>query len=316
MDELLKQFIAVAKGRIGPEALNITGELTPEQANQIISLVVASTFLSKVNTVRMMRLTRHVNAMDVASRQLKRIAQGSEPAEGDLTKLLGAGAELMALPVQLFADVTLDFIRENASNPQLLTVIQNALATSMGGDILDLAFNGEKDDNSDGFLTLNKGWVQLAKEGREAGENDDDPKRVRGTDIDPATDGWKETLAAVMNAGDERFRRNSVFTMNLADADDYARELGAHVTGTPLTAESPLRRFEGYAIEAEPEMPRGHVFFTPLKNLAFGLHSNIRRDRAYHARKRALEYTFDTACDFEIVVGRAMSVGLPAAAGG
>jgi hypothetical protein len=294
MDELLKQFIAVAKGRIGPEALNITGELTPEQANQIISLVVASTFLSKVNTVRMMRLTRHVNAMDVASRQLKRIAQGSEPAEGDLTKLLGAGAELMALPVQLFADVTLDFIR----------------------DILDLAFNGEKDDNSDGFLTLNKGWVQLAKEGREAGENDDDPKRVRGTDIDPATDGWKETLAAVMNAGDERFRRNSVFTMNLADADDYARELGAHVTGTPLTAESPLRRFEGYAIEAEPEMPRGHVFFTPLKNLAFGLHSNIRRDRAYHARKRALEYTFDTACDFEIVVGRAMSVGLPAAAGG
>ena len=46
--------------------------------------------------------------------------------------------------------------------------------------------------------------------------------------IDPATDTWKASLAAVMDAGREDYRDSSVFLMNTADADDYARVVVDH----------------------------------------------------------------------------------------
>lgn len=108
----------------------------------------------------------------------------------------------------------------------------------------------------------------------------------------------------------ERWRENSAFVMNLADADDYAAELGAHVTGTPLTA---LRRYNGLPIEANPRMPRGKVLFTPLMNLAHGVHTSVEQDKEYHKRKRVLEYTFDMAVDYEIAVKQACVLGKPGA---
>ncbi|MFV0410237.1 MAG: hypothetical protein ACK5LJ_11250, partial [Paracoccus sp. (in: a-proteobacteria)] len=65
---------------------------------------------------------------------------------------------------------------------------------------------------------------------------------------------------------------------------------------------SPARRFRGKTIETHPMVPAGSVAFTPMANLIYGLNTDIRRDRAYHSRKRALEYTFDMAFDFEVAV--------------
>ena len=89
----------------------------------------------------------------------------------------------------------------------------------------------------------------------------------------------------------------------------YARELNAPITGTAMNADSPLRRFEGKAIEAHPDMPRGSVAFTPLKNLVYGISTDMRRDRSYHSRKRVLEYTFDIANDYEVAVKQAAVLG-------
>ena len=115
-----------------------------------------------------------------------------------------------------------------------------------------------------------------------------------------------------MNSADVQYRGDSVFVMNTADADDYARELNAHVTGTPLTADSPLRRFEGRPIEAHEKMPRGHVLFTPLDNMVFGMHEQIERTRWFNARKRVLEYTFDQATDYQLANKAACALAEPA----
>ncbi len=64
----------------------------------------------------------------------------------------------------------------------------------------------------------------------------------------------------------------------------------------------PARRFRGHSIETHPLLPSGQVLFTPMKNLIYGLHTEIKRDRAWHSRRRALEYTFDMAFDFEVAV--------------
>ena len=100
--------------------------------------------------------------------------------------------------------------------------------------------------------------------------------------------------------------------MNTADADNYAYEINGHVTGRPLQADDPLRRFDGIQIEAHDKMPRGHVLFTPLYNLAFGVHQRIERTREFVARKRALEFTFDQAFDYQIAVKQACVLGKPA----
>ena len=110
------------------------------------------------------------------------------------------------------------------------------------------------------------------------------------------------SLKAITEAADDRVRETSVFVMNTADADDYAEQINAPVTGVETVSGAPARRYKGKVIEAHPRMPRGSVLFTPLANMVYGLHNEIRRDRAYHSRRRGLEYTFDMAFDYEIAV--------------
>lgn len=303
-DVQMEDFIALAKSLIQPEDLRQGGELKPQAASRLISMLFEDPFLKQVTTERMSRLTKEIDVIDILRRQLVRVPQGQEPEDGDLTGAAEFGCKLTALDVQLFATLTLDYLRDNKDNPNLTREVEKGFNTRLTNDLVDLAFNGTKDDYSGAdraakFLSLNKGWLQIMRDA--AGT----PKIA----IDPATDGWKASMKAVMEAGDIRFRKNSVFLMNTADADDYAEELNAPITGMALDADSPLRRYKGKPIIDHPEMPQGSVVFTPLKNLVYGIHTDVRRTRAYHNRRRALEYTFDMAVDFEVAVKQAAVLG-------
>ena len=304
--EVIDDLVALAKSLIGPNDLANGGQLSPQRAAKLITMIFADAFLGKITTVRMDRLERNIDAIDVASRQLVRVPQGAEPSADQTPNAGEHGSVLRALAVQLFPTLTLDFLRANKDNPQLLKEVETAFGTLLTNDLVDLGFNGIGDggagaNQEEKFLNLNKGWLQIAREA------DDAPK----IEIDPEVDNWQASLGAIMDQGDERWRQTSAFVMNLADADAYARELGGHVTGTPLTADSPLRRYQGRPIEAHPRMPRGRVMFTPLKNLVFGVHTDIHQEREYHKRKRVLEYTFDKAVDYEIAVKQALVLAEP-----
>ncbi len=293
----MHDFVALAKGLIGPSDLANGGELRSQEAAKLISMLFADTFLSKITTVRMDKLMRDVDVMDILRRQLVRVAQGAEPITDDLTSAAEFGAKLYALDAQLFASLTLNFLRANADNPNVQSEVEKSFSTRLTNDIVDLGFNGVADDGVGAtreakFLRLNKGWLQIARDAANA------PK----VNIDPATNGWVGSLKAVMDAADDRVRETSTFVMNVADADEYGEEINAQVTGSETQSGAPARRYKGKPIEAHPLVPRGSVMFTPLANLVYGLHTDIRRDRAYHSRKRALEYTFDMSFDYEIAV--------------
>ncbi|MEG9884171.1 MAG: hypothetical protein V6Z86_06060 [Hyphomicrobiales bacterium] len=305
--EKINDLVAVAKGIIGPNDLANGGELRPQAASRLISMVFKDAFLAKVTTEKMLRLTKDVDVIDIMRRQLVRVPQGADPDTSDFADAAEFGCVLTALPVQMFPTLSLDFLRENKDNPNLVREVETGFNTRLSADLVDLAFNGAADDNEGStrearFLGLNKGWIQTLREADKA------PKVT----ISPAKDGWIASLRAVIDAGDDRWRAASVIMMNTADADAYARELNAPITGKAMHADSPLRRFEGHAIEAHPLMPRGVVIFTPLKNLVYGMHTDIRRDRSWHARKRVLEYTFDLAIDYEVAVKQAAVLGITA----
>lgn len=304
----MHDFAALAKGLIEPEDLRNGGGLRAQEADKLVSMLFKDDFLSKITTNRMARLTRDVDVMDIVRRQLVRVAQGNEPLDSDLTGAGEFGCKLTALDAQLFASLTLDYLRENKDNPNLQAEIESGFNTRLGNDIVDLGFNGVADDaagenRAAKFVRLNKGWLQVLRDAEGA------PKVV----IDPSTNGWVASLKQILEASDDRVRATSSYLMNEADADEYSEEINAHVTGSEVQSSAPARRYKGKTIEVHPLMPRGSVMFTPMNNLVFGLHTEIRRDRAYHNRRRALEYTFDMAFDYEVAVKKFAVLGEEAA---
>lgn len=300
----MPDLIAVAKGLIGANTLANGGELTTQAANKIISMIFDDPFMKLITTTPMRKLTKDIDVGDVMARQLVRVPQGQEPALEDLADASEAGGKLVALPVQLFPTITLEFLRENKDNPKLLQILETMFAKRITNDLVDLGFNGVADDAAGAnraakFIRLNKGWFQIMREAPAA------QKLV----IDPATDGWRATLKAIKERSDTRWREDSVFLMATGDADDYAEEVNQPITGRPMDYEAPTRAFRGNKIIAHPKIAPGTVAFTPLKNLQHGIHVDIRRDREYVARRRALEYTFDMDVDFEVAVKAACVFG-------
>lgn len=300
----MEEVVALAKSLIGPTDLANGGELTPQAASRLISLLFADPFMKRITTERMSKLTKSVDVLDILRRQLVRVPEGKEPEDDETANMDEFGCKLTALDAQLFATLKLSFLRDNKDNPELLKLVENGFNTQLNNDLVDLGFNGVADDGAGAdraakFIRLNKGWVQVMKDAANT------PKQA----VDPATTGWKAALKAITDAGDQRFRASSVYIMNLADADDYAEEISAKVTSSETDANAPVRRYGGREVVAHPDMPQGKVMFTPLKNLVFGVHTRIDRDRSYHNRKRALEYTFDMAFDYEVAAKQAAVLG-------
>lgn len=293
----MNELVALSKGLIGPGDLSNGGDLKPQEASRIISMIYADPFLSTITTERMSRLTKDVDVLDIMRRQLVRVAQGKEPVDDDLAEAVEHGCKLTATDAQLFATLKLDFLREHQNNPELINLVEAGFKTRLTNDLIDLAWNGIADDGTgatreEKFIRLNKGWCQVLREAPKA------PK----VDIDPATDGWVTSLTAIMEAAHPKGERDAVFYMNRRDRDAYSFEVNRPVTGQATNVNKPWNSFVGKDIVAHEDIPRGTVIYTPPKNLVMGMSTMMRNDKAYHSRRRALEYSFDMAFDFEVAV--------------
>ena len=224
--------VAVAKSLIEPEDLRNGGVLLPQQAAKLINMLFKDGFLAKINTIRMGRLTRNVDVMDILERQLVRVAQGSEPDNNDLTSAAEFGCKLTALDAQLFASLTLDFLRDNKDNPNLQKEVEAGFNTRLANDIVDLGFNGVADDGVGAdraakFIRLNKGWLQIMR----------DAANTPKVDIDPAVDGWVtdaewgDMFGATLSAAVQQFRTDgAAMQQSIESAGAGATNLGMAMT--------------------------------------------------------------------------------------
>lgn len=302
------KMVLFAKGIIGPEAIRAGNALTPQQAKKIISLIFDSDFLKKVTTQKMSRLKFEGTVLDVPTRSLRRRTKGVEPADGDKVDLAEFNYILHAEDVQLFADLSKDFLRDNADNPGLPGEIEAMLAKRLRGELVDLGFNGQGADyvgEDADFLKLHDGWIKIAMDAKAAGD-------AKGGAIDAANDGWFSTLGNLWAMVPDQVKSSAVIHMNSGDADKYAEERAVNDAAIRSDSER-ARKYLGYPIEAVPEMPAGNVLITPPRNLVFGINGDIERAREYKARKGVLEYTFDLAPDYEIAAKRFVVIGHPAA---
>ena len=297
--QTLHQLVQIAKGYIQPQDLRIGGDLRPEAATRIINMIVADHFLSQITIERMRKLKKEIFVRDIQPEQLKRIPQGQEPTENEMPSLEEYGWLLDALSVQLFPTIPLDTLRDNADNPNMVTNISSGFNTIFQNDLTNLGINGtaEATTPNPAFKELNKGWLQIATE------------ETHSKKVTLSGSTWIAKLAAVRKVSDYRYRPNSVFIMNPDDADEYDIEIGKHITGAAIITNQTGHQFLRQRIESCQFMPAGKLLYTPLKNLIMGISVLMRRDSAWHARKRVLEITYDMAIDYGIAIKHACVIG-------
>lgn len=286
-------------GEFSPELVNVGGTLRPQETEKFIDLVVKSSpILSRVTVDRSQKLTKDVNVWELLRGVLQRVPQGTEPTE--YTKFGNVGKKLEMKDAQLFAHIPFDFLRDNQHRPGLENMVSGRLATRYGEDVVLLAFTGTADDFAGrAFEKLNKGWPQLLKDA--SGSHKVDVSDHTGGA--PAAVNWEGLFSAMVEQLPDIYKGDkTVFLMSRADAELYQRQIGQMVGGLGHLLAKQNLTYLGYEIVPLNEMPRGHVIFTPLPNLVYGVNTSMERYREVSGEKRCINYTFDSSFDFQVAV--------------
>lgn len=292
MNDYLGLSQLLKNGSMAPNDVVLNGTLRPEYAHGFVDAIKDnSAFLKKITIEKMKKLTKKMDAWDVARGILVRVPSGQAPTEAQRRKLDLLGCELNNKPVQLFARVLQDTLEDNADNPNFENETFNAFSKAFGNDLTLLGFTGIKDDYSgDKFEHLNKGWFTLASESPEV-------NKVEYT----ATTKISDRLRAVVdNINDDVFN-DSVILINPKDYRAYQNELSEKAAASILI-HGDAKEILGVSLEIHPLVKPGTYLATPIKNLVMGIGLNIRRNRWYENEERCLRYVFDLYCDYEIAV--------------
>ncbi|WP_141091302.1 P2 family phage major capsid protein [Campylobacter concisus] len=159
----------ILKGSMNATNVTLSGSLTPEQSHNFIDVIKQNNgFLQKIHTEKMGRLTKELDAWDVAKGILVRVASGEKSNDSQRSALSKVGAKLDAKSVQLFARILQDALEDNKSNPNFEKETFDAFAKAFGNDLALLGFTGESDTYDGTFKTLHKGWLQVVKDSSDA----------------------------------------------------------------------------------------------------------------------------------------------------
>lgn len=293
----MKGLNDILKASFAATDTTLSGSLTPEQAHNFVQVVKDnSDFLNKINVVKMGRLTKEVDAWDVAKGILVRVPSGQKPNEDQRKKLGLVGCKLDAKSVQLFARILQDALEENKHNPSFESETFEVFSKAFGNDLALLGFVGKSDTYANSFETLHKGWLQIAKDSSEA-------VKVTYTESQSVSDRLKALVKSI--AADAK--ANSVILINPNDVSTYNEELSKLNSPTHLI-EAGAKKILGVPFLESPLMPEGEYLATPLKNLLLGIVLDIRRNRWYDAEERALKYVFDVFVDYEIAIKKWVSI--------
>jgi len=291
LNEILKS------GSMNALSASLSGTLLPEQAHNFIDAIKDNSgFLQKITVEKMGRLTKELDAWDVARGILVRVPSGERPSEAQRQKLGLVGCKLEAKAVQLFARILQDALEDNKNNPKFEEQTFASFSRAFGNDLVYLGFVGNSDTYDGTFETLNKGWVQIAKESSET---------TKATYA--ASESVTSRLTAIAKSVHPDVLSDSVILISPGDHQRYNEELSTNAA-TSLLVEGSAKKVLGVPLEISPLMPNGVYMATPLKNLVLGAVIDIRRNRWYDNEERALKYVFEVYVDYEIVVKKWVSV--------
>lgn len=285
-------------GSISAASVSLSGQLLPQEAKNFINLIFdRSDFMKLVTTDTMTRLNKRIQALDLATDVLVRVPEGTGPTEAQRTQFSVLGCELMAKPAQLFARILQETLVDNKDNPNFESEMVSKFATIYGNALVSLGFKGAADDYANSlFSELNVGWLEIIRGHAQS------QKPVY--DATPGALSYGKRLQMLIDTVDEDAHANSSIVLNPKDHARLRRELGEDNRSVTLQTGNTLPEYEGFKLVVRPEMPEGSYLATPLKNLVFGMCTDISRSREWKGEERCISYTYDSYFDYGVVVGR------------
>jgi hypothetical protein len=286
-------LVSVAKTAITPSSQRIGGVLIPQAAKKITDFFFRQDLFSQVTTIPSTDAIRNIDVFSLSKRIITRVAQGTAP--DSFVANSNTGRQLVMKPADLFAQILFETLWDNQSNPNWENDTAKQFLQAFADDLCFLAFEGVDDDyDGTNFNTLNKGWIQLAKE---AGSTViDTSEHVSGSVTD-----WPSLFAAMLASLPAHYKSPYLrFFINVSDWEQYQKQLGAIAADPAATTAGIQKSFLGYQIFPNMYTPAGKVLLSPAPNLVFGVQQKIQRFREEVPKTRTVDYTFVASFDYQI----------------
>lgn len=296
ISERLQQLEAIYKA--AATDFKISGVLTDQQTEAwFTNIFEKNAFLQAITRRLRSMLTGNTGFIEGNNQAFARPTEGTEPAE--LNTHTQRFSQYLLLDLMLPAFVGYSVIDDNPQHG-LLDKINQVLDQNAANSLQNLAINGTLDDNSAGFFTLMKGWIQLAKDSVTINKVLLVVDDIRLDDLDSLVLEMLLELpqeyrsqAVIVMSDDERIRRNDRIT-RLSNSDAQAVAIAA------MTEEQ--RNIIGTKRVVTPDFWPDQVFMLTVQaNLEIDVHKTVRRTIEEKPRRQGFEYTYLTKADCEII---------------
>lgn len=298
----------IAKAAVDTSALGNGGRMNAEQANQFITFMRDySSFLKKVNFIKMTKTTRDLDSLEVNKRALRRQVENADnPATGTVTQ---KRRSLKAIGVVMPYDVSFQYMKENIEGKNVNSTLAKLFAQRFSNDTVELAFLGDESD-TDNFININDGWIKIAKEDSDTHKFDTEGSADYLNTVFPGL------LAAMPNKyyslyTEEDKSKIKIFCSPTVNRK-YKQQLQARNTalGDALITGGKNVSYDGFEIVPVAFIPDDIQIVTPYENLIYGIYGQSLE--VYHdvvPRKTRHEYTLLADFDMEINNPDALVIG-------
>lgn len=282
--------------------------MNAEQANQFITFMRDySSFLKKVNFIKMSKTTRDLDSLEVNKRALYRQVENDDnPATGTVTQ---KRRSLKAVGVVMPYDVSFQYMKENIEGKNVNSTLAKLFAQQFANDTVELAFLGDESD-TDNFININDGWIKIATEDSDTHKFDTEGSADYLNTVFPGL------LAAMPNKyyslyTEEDKSKIKIFCSPTVNRK-YKQQLQARNTalGDALITGGKNVSYDGFEIVPVAFIPDDIQIVTPYENLIYGIYGQSLE--VYHdvvPRKTRHEYTLLADFDMEINNPDALVIG-------
>lgn len=282
------------------------GRMNPTQANRFIDYMVDnSQLMNRCSVIRMTADRFDLDYIAVGNRLLRSAIELQPPL--DVTGVAQTRRQLTVSEVILPFDISFSYLEDNIEGDNVKDHLMKLFAQQYANDMEDLAINGTGNPIDAPFLSIEAGWMTLAR--------DANHPAVNVFDTNGSTNLLEVVFPGMVARMPEQWKRNPA---NLAlmvspqREEEYRKELTArnsalgdsYLTG----AKSPT--YLGYPVMAVPCLSNAEYMFCNPKILAMGIHArNMRVGQQIQERRRVIEVTITSRIDFEIIDDSQLVIG-------
>lgn len=300
---------AMQKRAIDTSVIASAGALNADQENRFLDwLVEKQVALSRVRVRPMRSPEAYLDELITANRSLRSASEGTAPSVANA--ITTARRSLTTKETIWGEDLTKSFLEDNIERAGAEDHIMMNLALAFGNDHNDLFWNGDE-DNSDAFLGINDGIIDIAK--ADASVNDYDASGDATV---------QDVLAGALQdmSYDYAIRPGLTYFLPYKSVLVYADELtgrGTSFADQILVNGLASARYFGLPVVGEPHLNVGsadEAVLTFAENLVWGVQRGITVESDWNQRTRAVEITISARTDQNYAKSAAVVLidGIPA----